>query len=1836
MRPIIESTTGALQNISNAGTLTWQEQRKMDVLLKHKTLDTELNKMSDLKQAKKRFNSLSEFDQNGLLFQRPDAAYAVADKEPIKRFRDEIIQGLQSPFRETMNALEDVATTFTLPFKAAVDIAAQDGISAKLKRGVEWAKGLPNYSGPVKDAYEHNDQWTSDAKTILENKYGKSMSILVRDTIDGKPLSDTIYSVHGLNDAEFLEAVQAQSDYRAAAYMGVLTPQGKKYKEALDEHKNYQNNWGNFWTNWANSNHPPSKGGVREIVTSLLLGLATPIATIMSGEGPRPNKEKTKWLIANQNPYAKEKYVSPSGELNFWNRLIADPTTYITGFGTKTTAFASEGKQLAEKFLADARNGVPPVERVADVFKNENFRSKHEVLVKAIVGIRDSKVANDVISNAQYNKQIEKEFPGYEPDLINRLVTAKVKNNVNKDVPITDLDTLQRFFEAPEHASYIISGSIHGVEHFRETEILLAKQENTIKDAILAAWDQQINGFGPKAAKAASGAKPFTAKEIQNYANFVDFLNKPVRMGVIDNKKDPILKSINALKKNTLLDAKNLLATHPSSTMIFTSDDLVYKSIDAFKDLVRITIGDKDLAFLIAAHFTNLTPPERMNTLRSVYGLYMDKIGLSATTAGAILKKQELEGIFTPNFAPVQDIKTPKHLERPDIIDLPEGPTTIINTTEGISMLNFNRMHSLLYDRGRATDTFRKYFGLNGALNSVINQALSMALILPDLPLKAVIDESIMKLSKDTPSEIASIFRLEGKQASDALVAYTGSDQTYGMIKSALLSGFKKNPKDFISAAERKQMMMPIEKDISYKLPNGKLLPRKHFVSADEFWGKDFNSRVADRAIAKTAASLSPKRKVWLHELLTTNGFALHGSIKSSIGASMGNSAIDGTMAKEIYGLSPLTKYLDEQGLKLLPDYATDTEKMLSASNRTTVHYAEFFKYFAFDKWNKSQNKVVHFGNLFIKHNALKTAIDGKNYIDDVMTQIGFQKNKLGVWEIQSETARKDILSFVNQFRQTPLMLENNSTLSLITESIVYKHSKELYTLFHGSDEVFNQPLLDYLRKLVANQKKALIKKNNYRLSENALRKYAGQPPIELTPKQILSNKKKITFSGNVEKMPYSDFEALVTNYPLTGILRSNIDFGTAKTSVADRFKNFGEMLWEMSDRQITDVFRSDAFMSLYFKNRENLDADYTAHIRELIADGVDPIHAKQVAKLTATNRATSNAIDELLKYVDNPEIKTQLAWNLRVNGRFYRATEDFAKRYYRIASRNAGKVTFRLMNVQTAMDATGELYTDEKGNEYIVLPNDPVVWRTVVPVLSLMMSPLSILRETAKLVDAGIISPEKKYNWNFYKQPEWNENTLKLSMLNPAYSEGAGVPALFGSSMAASVIGARDFLGRKGILTNPKIQTTLENLDNWILGTQSDDTTLARALIPPLVTSSWAQLDPEIKTGEAVVALQNSALALQLNKNTRLSEEDGLDEKKLNLFYDRMAMGAYNIYTVKKAFNMGYGPTLGSGPVLSEESRRLNFGSPSREFTEILNAVLSVNAREGYPYSDPIFMATQLFVGSHPDKLIFTASKASEPAKMAITVVEETKKWAITNRRMIKKYKEAWIFSPQVGQYSAATFRYLEAADLIPTKRNPFDNLPDSNLSSLKRWIQETTIARERMLYFNTDRELRQRLEDPNNINRNRATSRAALEREAAKKKADMLKASPLLDHIINTESFRTPAALGSAFNNLVTLLNDENFATDISRNLDKKQIDVLKNVMIPLTQRMELSFSDPDVRQQYKGTSKLNDIYRDGMNNLKDISKNNDALKRAFETIIEPYLSALYAPSIKALEKN
>ncbi len=165
------------------------------------------------------------------------------------------------------------------------------------------------------------------------------------------------------------------------------------------------------------------------------------------------------------------------------------------------------------------------------------------------------------------------------------------------------------------------------------------------------------------------------------------------------------------------------------------------------------------------------------------------------------------------------------------------------------------------------------------------------------------------------------------------------------------------------------------------------------------------------------------------------------------------NTIVDGTLAAEIYGKSTLSEALEAAGRKATGKYKTDINNNLINSDRNLVHFSSFYKYFGKNIW-----KNVDFGSLFVRHGALRTAGDVNSYVDDVMKRIGYTKSDAGKWTVpENNTVR--VKEFNSEFGKTSSLRATGLTDAEITESIVRYSAAEMYTVFHGSADVFNERL---------------------------------------------------------------------------------------------------------------------------------------------------------------------------------------------------------------------------------------------------------------------------------------------------------------------------------------------------------------------------------------------------------------------------------------------------------------------------------------------------------------------------------------------------------------------------------------------------------------------------------------------------------------------------------------------------------------------------------------------------------------------------------------------------------
>lgn len=1811
---VLATANPTLYAASLAGQPTQEERAIQENIQRLLNKDRELTRITDAGKAWQAYNKLDPQIKQGLMFINEGAGYQKAPPSILGQIGKAALNTVTEPFRAVIAAADFYYKGINLPYKIASnaldDAKPTSGDFKSLLAFKTWS-----------DAWDGHNQWDSEMLKTLEGKYGKAESYLIRGIIDGKKPGD-ILREYGQLDNQMIAAVRKMSD------------NGSDWKTAFAEHKAGQVNPGNDFTNWMNSEHPPSEGSLWALIP-LTLGALTGTVSVDGAKAFEKSKEIDKWVIKNPNPFSKDEYVSPSGTINFAYQIAIDPLTWLTGGSSKAVL---KSEKLAETFVNAGKNNSAT--RVLDLFADPQVAALHDGLAKEVVALRTAREAGNDVEAGLVRMRIARDYPKYDDDgVLNLLQKTKVLNDEEKLVPITDLPTMIKFFEQGEHMNYIISGRVQGSRYYTENHVAIERSTRKITTGIKETFDQVFNGVDRRVA---AGKEPVPEEVLESAKAFdAYFANRP-EFKLVDPKQDEVIQALTKSGNNLQRAYNHNMSKHPTNVMIYTEDEMVVKSIGAFRDFSRVIIGDKFRANMLAERFLRVSPEERINMLFSMFKLYTDKIGLASTVKGLDVQRTWLESIFAPikGMGPISDIKMPAHLVTEGMIDVPTGPSQILHTTEGISMPNFNEISEWVHSNSTFNSGLRRHFGISGLTNEGWAKFLmggwTKYTLFPKLGIKSAVDEGTIAAMVQQPSSIFAFVTGKGSSIANTVAAYRGSTETYGLVKSKLLSVAGKNPAEYVPASVRREMQAPQMVDASYTLPNGKVIERQQLISADEYFGAPYEERLANMVIAKYAGKLSEQEKRWLTTHLMNNSHATEGMVQSQVARSFGNTMVEGTVQAEMYGKSTLTEAVEEWGRKDLGTYMTDEKMALTFSERTAVHYDAFYRYFGKNIFKTSYGPVIDFGSLFVKHNGLETAADGAAYVDDIMDLIGWTKKSDGSWVatekvlnpgtdfervVTQEQVLTSIKRFNGRFGQTFGLRAAGKSASQITDAIVRKSMGELYVVFHGSAEVFNRPLLDAVRGKLTEAAEKIAKRNAFEKSDEYLRAYAGKPKpsSEATAKMRRAYEAKMQSPAyHITQMPYSDFEVLVKDFPIQGMLKTQYDFPGLIDSAESAFKKFGEIPWKMMDKQLTDLYRADAFGIKVMEQRSKMQADEMQMVKDLVARGVDEDAAKLQADFYFDNRATHNAADELMKYADNPDVRSQMAWNLRGVGRFVRASEDYLRRYGRYLIAHPDKVIYRTGHMSQAMQGSGVTYTDDKGNQYVMVPNDGVIWGMVAPALAALTDPVKAAVNLAQ------------GNWDFFKQPQWNQYSAKISMLNPSYNDAAGVPSLTGPTIAIPVLGVQALLNVIGREINSEGTLKIaDNLENIVLGPGSENTTWVRAIVPSMFANIWGQFDPAHKTAIQASTLMQAAANMEASGVTKMKPEDWTNAEKVQQYYDRLSIGVHNSIAVKLGFNtISAVPISTNDPDFPNELRKVGIVSFRQEFNDILRAVLEINSKYGYTMDDPIGTAVSMFTASNPDKLVYTVSANNKAAKAAIAYTKETKLWTMKNSEILKDYPDvAWVFAPNIGKYDPSVVKYLEAADIIPGKTNPFND----NAGVLKRYLLDVATVRARNDFYNVDRQVEALFNDPNNPDRNYATYRSEILRQARDIKFAMKQSNPALALQLGTNPVVPRQELITRFNHLDQMVNNPKYFDKLPKG-QRLQM----SQMTALTNRMLMVLEDTNVRTQFNGQETIDRVRQEGLDYLKNFAAGNAPLTEAYQTIIKPLIDDVYTTPTVAMSKG
>lgn len=1834
-------TSPELIQVRNAGAFTPEELAYWDGISKLTNLNTFLSTDPDQKIAKDNFARLSPEIQTALIKLNPEAEYAIPNRSAIAEALDLSNSWLGSFFKSPLRSLVKAASGYigaientALNVVNAVDKVRQIGSDAvagsnameKVTSKDFWTTGWNGYN-----------KWNQEAIQQLDTEYNVATGTLARGLIDGKNIFEIIRE-YGAVDQDMADAF---------AMSGT-----KQFEQIVSRYKRHKINLGTKVTDWAGKFAPyketPTNGDlIRETFASAVLSLG----------GARGVKRNKYGEFVTEKIFGKG-YGDPSVGLDIAITLFADPLTYMTLGGSRGLA-ASKSIRTAEE-LQKAVDGATKIKKVQDLFQDAQFIEKSQSFLNDLNNYRNAMNTGKATAAGQARLKIALDHPEYDDDvLLGLLTTTTVKKN-GEEVLVTDMDTWFRFFESGENLNYLVNGRVNNILTFREEAVALQNRQRRFVNGLRSYAAKVFQGLDREVV---IGAKPMPDELVRTWEDVEKtILSRPVlvdaatpeEMLVQIAKNEEILSSLakpkTYLKKDITRAFGELLARMPAERIqIFWADALVDKSLDALRSYARLVTGDRLKAEFVVQQYKMGTKADRINILYNLDKLYLDASGAAFTPQGTALR----DGILQSRYINTERASIANYTDEvPDVFKvvedvevLPPGPSAFMHTTEGITVMPFDTVLRDIYDNlggglkgavkaaefkyGKGYKNIVKKLGYmyysgstNSAVSRGLNRGIVFMLLIPKLGIKAAVDEATVLANVSSPRMLMDLLYGKGRQLTNIHIAITADNSAQGPVKELFLNLVGKNPAKFKSAAERKELSSMKEVEVEFRDPDtGKIVKQKEFITAEEYFGMPPEEVLVRDAVQKYGTKLSNQEKSWLIDYyMLTGDSAADAMIGSIIGATYGDSMALGTrLARELYGKSELTIALEKSGRKVLSKPYLVKLEQLNESERVLAHFKYFFMLFG-----ANEKYGVSLPELFFGMNALRTEKDVNNFVRYAMTSFGWNPYKPN-----PELATK----LNDNFGQASILRAAGKTEEEISKIIIVNAAKEMRYVFHGGTE-FNEDLWKLITDKVWAAKEKAYKSQYYAEQRTIAREQAGVKEPFSTAEAIRRQKyydKSIKWKTAIGKITLEEFDEATKNFRLKGKdIKTDIDFPAIAALDPNQPGAIDKIMlkgWSWMDRQVNDVVRSDVFRLRMLEERSKLQGNEELLVKHLMDEGATFENATIQAAGMMANQAMHNAADTVLKYVDNPQLKSQLAFNMRVMGRFMRATEDFYKRTLRWMLRHPTSVPYRIGHVGHAADGSGIVYDDPDGNKYVVIPNDGVFWENVAPAIVMLSNPLYSVPMTARSIKDG--------NWGFFKQAEWNQYTMKVSLLNPSYSEDAGMYTFVGPNMAIPVAGIRDLL--VGIATkteSPNLYNFGLSLDNILLGQVSDNTNILRATVPPALINYFKALTGDYKDNQGVIAAYQAISYLQYNEETAKRPEDFLnkegvyDPSKAQKFLNEWRIQTANVLAQKAAFNTIYGAPLQLGaPDIPSYLRANGVVTLTQEYGDILRAILRFNQENGFPIADPYTTAVSLHAAQRPGKLIFQVPKNLKETKIAVNYTKETLTWSIKNRKFLENFSSAgWVFAPNIGEYDPKVINYMEAADLIPPDKNPFD----WNNKMLKQYIERTSVAKLLAEYYEYDREVARLLGDPDNPNRNFVDYREEVKANARNQQEALLNSNPLLAQVFGRRDFETTEELRANFNELRTIVT-ENYFPEGTTSTTKK---LLKQLVRSTSELLTVAESGI-VGGQYLGDTELEQQVSAIYSDYESIASQNAVLGEAWSGIIKPLLDKVYDVPFRVVRK-
>ena len=1520
-----------------------------------------------------------------------------------KRFSPELTplgRGIEAVTTTAGRSLKLLFSPLIAGFTAADKYYKTLNTPYQVEQQAEQDKGSRFSKKLISDAFDGKNSWRWDKVSEYETKHGKALVTLIRGTIEGRTPGESI-DLYGKVDEGLLKAIQFMGDepeqfnelLKEIKVVTQVSPGrdkvGSMFKADPDVDKNY----------WA---------------VKLLKTIGIDLTT-----------KKGQVAVANIT----------SGPLDATYQLAIDPLTY-TGVGPiikgtraigrgvagipeavgRFGGIKGRGEKLADQFVflserGDIEGGVDFVFKQADVIKLWD-----EQLGKAVKSYAD---AEGPVAKGLAYKQIRIDFPDWANlDIVKKLSKEEVFN----------ASSAKKFFMEHEDMGALLSGRVDTV-NFRRNGIPVAKNFRSLSSASSKVIDAIFNPTFKNA-----NITSYIDKGEKELSTVLDVLKKVADDG--DNLINPAVKDIIELqgdisKTRKMMNKMSVGLTRSPGRILYGEDAV--KTESDVRNLAILALGKKDLAYGFTEAFLKESPEIQLTMIRNLYSAVMMKSGMLGSPNGKIIADEILAATFneTGMFStvksqiPIELVGTlhPALIRREgeSFFQASKGIVQPSQVAKSIAPLPYD----LIYQTAASSRLSEKINFINVIGGATRNKYTKFYTdfwtthtLFPRLGTRSSIDETTFNFLTANSNELRN-FVFGGRQARRILEATTGSKTTQGMYKRGFYKIFpSKDPTKKLDSQERLNILEDVRAKLSKQYG--------YEIALADVAHQAVKEETLSRVVELYTGINGPISLETLTRLMKYSPNILDSMGNSVAARSMMTGKIDIDYVDSVFVSSNLTKAVNEAGLVLGKAYrAIDINKM-STKQVALAHYDNWNIRFSYNSEKIAEGAVVNPVNAFFRFKALKTNDDFINARHSILKDVGIERVPKGFDDDYIMESKTKLEGFLSLFSTTVLYRQRGISDVQIARIHVENMLMDMRNTFHGGPTNYNEKLF----KAVTAAKKSI--------ETNA----EGVAKIVKDP-----------WSKASAEIDFARFEDLTQGYqPTTNVQTRLYNIGPEKDmKVFEEGEGFAYLYskWQNWTMDVMDAtvtgFNRNPFLLLFtekalknLKPYEKVFQDrYVKNAIEenpTLSTAIAKARGKEHAERQVTQLALTRATDELLEFVDNPSIRSNFAISIRSVGRFYRATEDFYRRVWRLYTKKPLRALYRTRLLHTGLEASGDVYEDEKGDKFIVFPTDSIINGAIEPVLRTLTG-----NQTLQV-------------------PTFNEFTLKLRLTNPSFSPDAGQPALAGPLASVGVVVTRALLRELPLVPSvikdeiqPSTTKIAETFDSIALGQFGDRMTLRSALLPMFGDSILSTLLPtELDRQKGTAMLQAIAHAQAFGNGL---PEDATTEERAR-YISKLKISTNSIVVARNMLGQispGQ-PTLRDSKGLPAFLKKTGISTWKSSFWDVYNALERNTENEDIDVFD---LAVATWVGKNPGKVIYLVPRNTKEFKVLIATTSEVKNWSIKNKKFIDTYKEiGYLFAPKSGEYNPDIYAWMQSEGLV-------------DIPEFEDYLNDVQVAEDKQRYF-------------------------------------------------------------------------------------------------------------------------------------------------------------------------